>query len=183
MKKLITQFVCLCLLAKACVLQAFAVDAINQNPQGYKLGQGDRIVIKIYQQPELTLETQLNDLGTINYPFIGSVKLQGLTVEQAQQLIYQGLNGDYLIQPNVFVSVTEYRPFYIHGYVNRAGGFAYQPGMTVNQAIALAGGLSQRGSLDKIFISREGKVQSLEKASLDTPIQAGDTIVINQRFF
>ncbi|BCE03378.1 polysaccharide biosynthesis/export family protein [Marinicellulosiphila megalodicopiae] len=150
---------------------------------GYKLGQGDKIIIKIFGQDDLTLETQLNDSGTINYPFLGSLIVQGLTVEQTEALIYNGLKGDYIVEPNVFVGVVEYRPFYIHGQVNRAGGYAYQPGMTLSQAIALAGGLTERGSKEKIFITRESKVTAIQAGSFDTPIRAGDTIIINQRFF
>jgi len=145
MANIIKQFLSVIVISLACFTQAFAVE-LDQKNEGYRLGQGDRIVIKIYEQPDLTLETQLNDSGTINFPFIGSVNLLGVTVEQAQQIIFEGLNGDYLIDPNVFVSVIEYRPFYIHGYVNRAGGYSYQPGMTLSQAIALAGGMTERGS-------------------------------------
>ena len=181
MANLIKQFLSVTIIMLVCFTQAYALD--DTQKESYRLGQGDRIIIKVYEQPDLTIETQLNDRGTINFPFIGSVNLQGVSVEQAQELIYAGLKDDYLVDPNVFVSVIEYRPFYIHGYVNRAGGYPYQPGMTLSQAIALAGGMTERGSKEKIYITREGKVQSLQKASFDSPIQAGDTIVINQRFF
>jgi polysaccharide export outer membrane protein len=79
--------------------------------------------------------------------------------------------------------MVEYRPFYIHGEVKKPGGYPYQPGMTVNQAIALAGGLTERASQDKIAISREGSKVDSERGSINSAILAGDTITIEQRFF
>lgn len=149
----------------------------------YRLGPGDKVVIKVYGEEGLTLETQLTDSGTVNYPFLGMLQLRGLTIKQVEQLVYQGLKGDYLLEPNVYVGIVEYRPFYIHGEVKKPGGYPYQPGMTVNQAVALAGGLTERASQDKIFISREGAKAENEKGSVNSKVNAGDTVIIEQRFF
>ncbi|UAL45128.1 polysaccharide export protein [Shewanella inventionis] len=151
--------------------------------QSYKLGAGDTIVIKVYGEEALTLETQITNSGTINYPFLGSLTLVGLTIKEVEQLVYSGLKGDYFVEPNVFVGMVEYRPFYIHGEVKQPGGYPYQPGMTVNQAVALAGGLTERASQDKIKISREGSKVESESGTIHSVIQAGDTITIEQRFF
>ena len=110
--------------------------------QSYKLGAGDTIVIKVYGEEALTLETQITNSGTINYPFLGSLTLIGLTIKEVEQLVYSGLKGDYFVEPNIYVGMVEYRPFYIHGEVKQPGGYPYQPGMTVNQAVALAGGFT-----------------------------------------
>ncbi|BBN82616.1 capsular polysaccharide biosynthesis protein [Pseudoalteromonas sp. A25] len=149
----------------------------------YRLGPGDKVIIKVFGHQDLELETQLTDSGSINYPFLGVVSLNNLTIKEAEKLIYDGLKGDYLVQPNVFVGIQEYRPFYIHGEVKKPGGYPYQPGMTVNQAVALAGGLTERASREKIFISREGSKSEKELGSLAARIKAGDTITIEQRFF
>ncbi len=106
----------------------------------YLLGPGDRIIIQVYGEEELKIETQLTDSGKINYPFLGEIDAKGLTIKQLEARIYSGLKGDYFIEPNVFVGMVEYRPFFIHGEVKVPGGFPYKPGMTVNQAVALAGG-------------------------------------------
>lgn len=151
--------------------------------QQYLLGPGDVIIIKVYGQEELELQTRLTDSGTINYPFLGKLQLSGMSIKQVENVIYQGLKGDYLVEPNVFVGMVEYRPFYIHGEVKLPGAYPYQPGMTVNQAIALAGGLTERASKDKILISREGQKSQQENGSLNSRILAGDTITIEQRFF
>jgi polysaccharide export outer membrane protein len=151
--------------------------------QNYRLGAGDTIVIKVYGEEALTLETQITNSGTINYPFLGSLKLIGLSIKEVEQIVYNGLKGDYFVEPNVFVGMILYRPFYIHGEVKQPGGYPYQPGMTVNQAVALAGGLTERASEDKIAISREGSKVESERGTINSAIQAGDTITIEQRFF
>jgi polysaccharide export outer membrane protein len=149
----------------------------------YQLGPGDKIVIKVFGHEDLELETQLTNSGSINYPFLGVIKLNNLTIKEVESLVYKGLKGDYLIDPNVFVGIVEYRPFYIHGEVKQPGGYPYQPGMTVNQAIALAGGLTERASREKIFISRERNKNTSTKGSMGAKVNAGDTITIEQRFF
>jgi polysaccharide export outer membrane protein len=151
--------------------------------QNYRLGAGDTIIIKVYGEEALTLETQVTNSGTINYPFLGSLKLIGLTIKEVEKIVYNGLKGDYFIEPNVYVGMVLYRPFYIHGEVKQPGGYPYQPGMTVNQAIALAGGLTERAAKDKIVISREGSKIESELGNINSNIKAGDTITIEQRFF
>ncbi|TMP70795.1 capsular biosynthesis protein [Pseudoalteromonas sp. S1609] len=151
--------------------------------QNYILGAGDKIEIKVFGQPDLDVTSLLGNSGEINYPFLGKVKLVGLSVSQVEQTIISGLQPDYLVNPNVYAQVVEYRPFYIHGEVKKPGGYPYQPAMTVNQAIALAGGLTERASVDKIFIFKEQTKQQQQKGSLNSQIAAGDTIKIEQRLF
>lgn len=160
-----------------------ATCAHAQEADNYTLGPGDVIVIQVFGEDELKLETQLTDSGTVNYPFLGTIKVTGMTIKQVEQHVYLGLKGDYFVEPNVFVGIVQYRPFYIHGEVKKPGGYPYQPGMTVNQAIALAGGMTERASRDKIFISREGDKNNTQTGSLASRISAGDTITIEQRFF
>ncbi|WP_442871874.1 polysaccharide biosynthesis/export family protein [Colwellia sp. 75C3] len=149
----------------------------------YRLGPGDKIEIKVYGQDELTVTALLGNSGKINYPFLGEITVKGLTVKQVEQLVLKGLKGDYLISPNVAAQVLEYRPFYIHGEVKNPGDYDYHPGMTINQAIALAGGLTERASKEKIFLFKEHDKNNQLNASLSTQVSAGDTITIEQRFF
>ncbi len=165
------------------LLCVFATTALAQESDNYTLGPGDTIVIQVFGQDDMKIETQLTDSGTINYPFLGTLKVTGMTIKQLEQRIYSGLKGDYFVEPNVFVGIVQYRPFYIHGEVKKPGGYPYQPGMTVNQAIALAGGLTERASKEKIFISREGEKEKNTQGDLNSRINAGDTITIEQRFF
>ena len=106
-------------------LGAFAQQAEPVAVEGadnYVLGPGDAIRIKIFGEPELDLDVQLTDSGTLNYPFLGTVKATGMTLKQLEQRIYDGLKGDYFVEPNVFVGMVQYRPFYIHGEVKKPGG-------------------------------------------------------------
>ena len=154
-----------------------------QTAQSYILGPGDKVEIKVFGQPDLEVTALLGNSGEVNYPFLGKVKLAGLNTSEIEQFITQGLQPDYLINPNVYVQVIEYRPFYIHGEVKDPGAYPYQPAMTVNQAIALAGGLTERASIDKIYIFKEQTKQQQQKGNLNSQIAAGDTIKIEQRLF
>ncbi|NWL16070.1 polysaccharide export protein [Pseudoalteromonas sp. Scap03] len=166
-----------------CLILLFSFGSFASDSQNYILGAGDKIEIKVFGQPDLDVTSLLGNSGEINYPFLGKVKLVGLSVSQVEQTIISGLQPDYLVNPNVYAQVVEYRPFYIHGEVKKPGGYPYQPAMTVNQAIALAGGLTERASVDKIFIFKEQTKQQQQKGSLNSQIAAGDTIKIEQRLF
>jgi len=156
---------------------------VAQTSENYILGPGDKVEIKVFGQPDLEVTALLGNSGEVNYPFLGKVKLAGLNTSEVEQVITQGLKPGYLRNPNVYVQVIEYRPFYIHGEVNNPGAYPYQPAMTVNQAIALAGGLTERASVDKIYIFKEQTKQQQLKGSLNSQIAAGDTIKIEQRLF
>ncbi len=156
----------------------------NLSMSQYQLGSGDKINISVFGENDLSIEVRLPDVGTINYPFLGEVKLVGLTAAEVEQLIYTGLKGDYLINPSVSVTITEYRPFFIDGEVKRPGGYPYQPGLTVNKAAALAGGYTDRASKDNVVIVREhdGATDEID-VDVSDMIQPGDIITIKQRFF
>ncbi|MEM5550501.1 polysaccharide biosynthesis/export family protein [Pseudoalteromonas neustonica] len=149
----------------------------------YLLDTGDIIQIKVYGEDDLSLETKIGRSGKLNYPFLGEIKVSGLTEKSLQQKIYVGLKGDYLIEPTVYVNVIQYRPFFIHGEVRMPGSYAYQPGMTVNQAIAIAGGFTERASKEKIFLFKEKNKSRQIDATLDSIVHAGDTLTVEQRFF
>jgi|TARA_Y100000310_G_scaffold244800_1_gene249677 polysaccharide export outer membrane protein len=164
-------------------LQVIAQEG-NLSMSQYQLGSGDRIQISVFGQEDLSMEVRLPDVGTINYPFLGEIKLVGLTAAQVEQLIYEGLLGDYLVNPSVSVAIVEYRPFFIDGEVKRPGGYAYQPGLSVNKAAALAGGYTERAARDKITIIRQKDGRTNEfTVTVSDMIQPGDIITINQRFF
>jgi polysaccharide export outer membrane protein len=122
---------------------AFSLDA---NLTQYRLGSGDEIKITVFGQQDLSLTTTLPNHGVINYPFLGDIRVIGLTAAELEAKLYAGLKGDYLVEPSVSVTVIEYRPFFIDGEVKRPGGYPYQPGLSVNKAAALAGGYTERAS-------------------------------------
>jgi len=161
----------------------FALQSHAQKTEQYVLGPGDKIQIQVFGEDELSITTVLGGSGIINYPFLGELKITGLSIKEVEVLIAKGLKDGYLKKPNVFTAIAEYRPFYIQGEVNAPGGYPYQPGLTINQAVALAGGLTERASEDEIYIFREHDKSIKLKSSLSYKISAGDTITIEQSFF
>ena len=162
-------------------LGAFAVKTMP----GYKLGSGDKIKISVYDEKDLSMEVTLGDSGTISYPFLGDIKVTGLTVGQVQDEITQGLKDGYLVNPEVTVSIEAYRPFYIHGEVKSPGSFPYVPGITLRKAIALAGGFTERASHSKIYVIHDNSTGNGvgDQMQMDQEIRPGDTITVEQSFF
>ena len=162
------------------------VSAANDvaNPQQYLLGTGDMIRIQVYDEEDLYLETRVSDTGTISYPFLGELNVKGMSLADMEALITSRLKGDYLINPKVSIDMMEYRQFYVNGEVEDAGGFPYQPGLTVRKAISLAGGFKERASKDKIFVIHDDiKAGEPIKITLDAAVRPGDIITVEQSFF
>jgi polysaccharide export outer membrane protein len=159
-----------------CCQHADAVD--------YKLGAGDQIKILVYGESDLTTKVKIDQSGVISFPFLEDIEVLGLSTKELETLITQGLMGDYLVDPQVSVSITLYRPFFIHGQVKRPGGYPYQDDLTLDKAIAIAGGLAARASKSSWKITRivSGKKVTLE-ANVATAILPDDIIEIEQSFF
>jgi polysaccharide export outer membrane protein len=87
------------------------------------------------------------------------------------------------VEPQVSIEVLNYRPFYIIGEVNNPGSFAYVSGMTVINAVALAGGYTYRADQDDIIISRGGSTGPKIQAMPDTEVLPGDIVEVTERFF
>lgn len=150
----------------------------------YRLGQGDSIAIQVFDEPDLTMDTLVGESGSINYSYLGDVRVAGKSTVELEQHIAALLKDGYLVNPAVNVTVLEYRPFYINGEVRSPGSYPYEPRLTVERAVALAGGLTERASTRKIFVnSSEGSGASEIRASLATRVQPGDTITIKEGFF
>ena len=166
------------------VLLLLALSATASAAQ-YKLGSGDVIRISVHGEPDLSFEeVRLTDAGTFTFPFIGEVDANGKTPGEVRTVLVEKLKDGYLIDPRVSVSVVNYREFYISGEVKLPGGYPYQPGLTLDRAIALAGGLTERASTKRMTIVRgsEGS-RAEEKATMDTQVRPGDTINIDEGFF
>lgn len=150
----------------------------------YELGAGDKIRITVYREPDLTTEAKLTDAATIIFPFLGELNVKGLTVGKLKDNITQGLNGRYLKDPNVSVSVLEYREFFVNGEVKKPGAFPYLPGLTVQRAISIAGGFTERASQSSVLLERE-KDANREgvEVELNAPIAPGDVVIVEESFF
>ena len=150
----------------------------------YRLAAGDTVQVRVYGEGDLSMELDVPGNGRVEYAFVGEFDLAGKTVRAVQEDIYQRLLGDYLVEPRVSVSVSKYRNFYVYGEVGRAGGYAWEPGLTVRKVITLAGGLKERASGSKWYLVPEGGSENDRiKANEDTPVNPGDTLTIEQSFF
>jgi polysaccharide export outer membrane protein len=151
----------------------------------YKLGSGDMISIRVLGEDDLKRErVRLSDAGTISFPVLGEIRVKGMTVGALEDFITKGLKGRYLVNPQVTVSIDEYRNFYVNGMVEKPGGYPYSPGMTVRKAISVAGGFKERASRDKINIIREDDPQqNSRRVDMNTAVGPGDILTIEESFF
>jgi polysaccharide biosynthesis/export protein VpsN len=150
----------------------------------YELGTGDMIRIQVYDEEDLYLESRVSDRGTISYPFLGELKVTGLTAKHLGEIIASKLKGDYLINPKVSVDIMEYREFYVNGEVEAPGGYPFQPGVTVRKAISIAGGFKERASKEKINVIHDDDPNGKPKpVGLDEFILPGDIITVEESFF
>lgn len=176
-------FLALLILVSGSTFAAPAPTPAPTTVQGYRLNSGDILSIFVYGEEQLTFkEIPVNDQGLLSFPLIGVVEAQGHTTAEVTQAMVTKLKNGYLNDPQVSVSVVTYRPFYINGEVKKPGGYPYQPGLNLDRAIALAEGLTERGSNKRVTITHaDGRKD--EKADLSTAISPGDTITIDQGFF
>ena len=178
-KKLITICMFIFVLSLIQISQAVAQD-IKQ----YSLGADDVISINVFDEPELSLsKARVSSSGTITMPLIGQIDVKGLTVSEAEKIIHDLYLGDYLKNPDIAITIDEYRQFYVNGEVSKPGGYSFRDGMTVQRAITLAGGFTERAARSKIFIIRENSNNLPESADLSTTVRPGDVITVEESFF
>ena len=177
-------FTLLTLLSTLLFSTTAAAQGLGENST-YKLASGDIIRIHVFGEPDLSFEEiRLTDAGTFSYPFLGEVRARGKTANELARDLTAALQGDFLVDPRVSISVLEYREFFISGEVKQPGGYKYQPGLNLRRAIALAGGLTERASTNRITVVRDNEQgRKPVRVTLDSPVMPGDTINIDQGFF
>ena len=151
----------------------------------YRLGSGDIITIQVLGEEDLKREKiRLSDAATISYPILGEIQLSGKTLVEIERYIRDGLKDRYLVNPQVTVTINEYRPFYINGQVEKPGGYQYLPGLNVRMAVSLAGGFRERASREKIFVIRgNDPTYTSRRVDLNAVINPGDIITVEESFF
>lgn len=160
------------------------VQARAQNSQAYRLGSGDKIRVTVFNETDLSGDFDVNDQGSVSLPLIGNVAVAGKTVNEAEATITQKYGANYLVNPRVTVEVLNYRPFFILGEVKNPGSYPYVSGMTVVNAVALAGGYTSRANKERIYI-KHGNDQTAKEQQVqeDSPVSPGDIIRVPERFF
>ena len=150
----------------------------------YRLGPGDLLRVVVFGHEDLSGEFEVKGSGHVSLPLIREVEAQGLTLRQFEQAVIDSLKPDFLINPRVSVDVLNYRPFYIIGEVKRPGSYPYVNGMTVVNAIALAGGYTYRAKENEVLITRAGDAgNKQEPADHQTVVLPGDVIEVPERFW
>lgn len=160
--------------------------ALMQDAAGsYRLQSGDKIRVSVYGENALTGEYPVDPGGFVSLPLVGTLKAAGLTQRGlTKELSDKLVDGGYIKNPKITVSIAEYRPFYILGEVEKPGAYPYSSGLNVLSAIAIAGGTTYRASHSDIIIQHAGERQPREYSFEDAiPILPGDIIQVPRRYF
>jgi polysaccharide export outer membrane protein len=150
----------------------------------YRLDAGDRLRVVVYGQEGLTNSYAIDAGGAITMPLIGSVPARGMTPAGLAASITGRLRNGFIREPSVAVEIEAYRPFFILGEVLAPGQYPYVPNMSVESAVAIAGGFSPRAKRDAVTLThttREGAFRAV--VPLGTPMNPGDTVLISERWF
>ena len=148
--------------------------------QPYTLDAGDKLRIVVFGQDGISNTYLVDAGGNVNLPLIGSVPARGGTPQQLSQRIAERLKQGYVREPHVSVEVESYRPFFILGEVTTPGQYPYVADMTVEMAIAIAGGFAPRAFKQTVELTH-GAIKS--EVPLNYPLRPGDTVLVKERWF
>jgi polysaccharide export outer membrane protein len=150
----------------------------------YKISSDDQISITVFNESDLGVtKKRVSGNGTISMPLLGQVSIKGHTVSEVEQKITKLLLAGYLKKPSVTVTITEYRPFYINGEIEKPGSYPYKKGLTIEKAVALASGFTERASRSQISLLSEGEQFTMKSVALNYNIKPGDVITVSESFF
>lgn len=153
---------------------------------GHRIGQDDTVSVTVLGEEDLTLkDVAVSSDGSIIFPLLGEVKVIGLSARQLEARLTRLLADGYLRRPVVSVAVHTNRIYYIKGEVKNPGGYTYIDGLTVEKAVALAGGYTPRASEEKIVVVREANLDKPLKSvkPSTTVVLPGDVITVGESFF
>jgi polysaccharide export outer membrane protein len=158
--------------------------AVSSFDASYRLDTGDRLRVVVYGQEGLTNAYAIDASGAIALPLIGPVTARGRTAAALATEITARLRNGYIREPSVAVEIEAYRPFFILGEVAAPGQYPYVPNMTVESAVAIAGGFAPRAKRDVVGLTHVtigGALRS--EVPLGTLIDPGDTVQVGERWF
>lgn len=171
---------------------------INLPPptERYVLGPGDTFTLEIVGEKDLPHEYQVASDGTVDLPYVHTLKVADLEAQQVARLMRDRLIAEKVLSdPSVVVQVKEYasRKVTVLGQVAKPGSYPLVPGMSLIQAISEAGGLTAVASGTHVSLTRKGTkgqqtvevdVEAIsEGRGPDVPLQAGDQIYVRERIF
>jgi len=172
------RFIALLLFCFSFVSHSYALEK-----QGYRIGSGDLLSIKVFGEEDLSLEkVRVGTNGTVSFPLLGELIVSKMTVAELEANLIRRFKDGYLKKPVVTVSVIEYRLFYVNGEVKKPGGYNFVDGLTVQKAVALAGGFTERADKSSITLEREF-IDKKHKVGLNDEVSPGDIITVDESFF
>jgi polysaccharide biosynthesis/export protein len=150
----------------------------------YTLDSGDKLRVVVFGQDGLSSSYAVDAAGNVTMPLIGPVHARGQTTGQLSQTVAAKLRQGFIREPHVAVEIDAYRPFFILGEVTAPGQYPYVANMTVETAVAIAGGFTPRAQTNGAVISRplRGDIVRMS-APIVAPVRPGDTIVVGERWF
>jgi polysaccharide biosynthesis/export protein len=158
-------------------------EAIIEEP-AYLLDSGDKLRVVVFGQEGLSNSYSVDAAGFITMPLIGAVPAHGRTTTSLSRAIAEKLRNGYIREPHVAVEIEAYRPFFILGEVTAPGQYPYVANMTVETAIAIAGGFTPRAEKKTAEVSRSADGQPYRgKVPLAFQIRPGDTVLVRERWF
>jgi len=150
----------------------------------YRLDAGDKLRVVVYGQEGLTNTYAIDAGGSITMPLIGPVPARGRTPAGLASQITAKLRNGYIREPSVAVEIEAYRPFFILGEVAAPGQYPYVPNMSVESAVAIAGGFSPRARRDRVTLTHtDNSGSSRTLVPLGTALGPGDTVLVGERWF
>jgi polysaccharide export outer membrane protein len=150
----------------------------------YALDAGDKLRVVVFGQEGLSNTYAVDAAGYITMPLIGAVKARDLTTAALSGAVAAKLRNGYIREPHVAVEIEAYRPFFILGEVTAPGQYPYVANMTVETAVAIAGGFTPRAFKRAVEVSRPDQAGLLRaKVPLAFQLRPGDTIVVSERWF
>ncbi len=164
----------------------FGLPQLPPAPRGaYRLGPGDEVTLRVYDQPQLSGVFDVDDSGMIGLPLLGLVPASGRTAEElAAEIVADLRTKNLILSASAAVEISKYRAFYILGEVNTPGQYPYRPGMTVLTAISIAGGFTYRAEQDYAGVTRDTGSGSVQyRAFTFAAVQPGDVITVFERRF
>ena len=170
--------------APAPVAVAYAEPAPVRYDAAYHLDAGDRLRVVVYGQEGLTNTYAIDAGGSITMPLIGAVRARGRTTAGLATEISAKLRGGFIRDPSVAVEIEAYRPFFILGEVAAPGQYPYVPNMTVESAVAIAGGFSPRARRDRVTLTHTDQSETARfVVPTATSLSPGDTVLVDERWF
>jgi polysaccharide export outer membrane protein len=191
-------------LAVVCVFLGAAAWAQN----GYRITPGDVLAIEVLEDPSLNREVLVLPDGSFSFPFAGTLRASGLTIDQVESAVTQGIASNFAAEPNVFVTVRQVQPsvargpaaprtidIYFLGEVNSPGPAAIPHGTTFLQALSFSGGFTPFAAQRRVQLRRtdphtgEQYVSEIDyraiadgaRLSRDVTLVEGDVILVPER--